>query len=93
MRLEELVAHIKSSGSEMSVMLDKSTSLSTVTALIVYIRCKVGDCAENYSFDNVELTSTHAVTIQDDVISSLAKYGLSKAHQAIAKIYKQLTFT
>ena len=48
---QELVAHIIRSNTKISIMLDESTSLFSVTCLIVYIRCIVGEHAENYFLD------------------------------------------
>lgn len=75
---KKLVEYMISSGTLFSVMLDESTSVSTKTCIIIYVRFLYAGEVNNFFLDLVELPSQTGEIIAETLLSVLTSAGLSK---------------
>lgn len=73
----KITSKIKIEGGKISIMLDESTSLSSKSVVIVYLKCETNkdNDPETLLLDLIELTDQKSETVFEAVIKSLTKYG------------------
>lgn len=73
----KITSKIKNEGGKISIILDESTSLSSKSVLIVYLKCETSKDKdpETLLLDLVELTDQKSETVFEAVIKTLTKYG------------------